>query len=62
MVAKGEKPKPIGLPIGVVGQQYRIWRLNEAAKYCTKEGESPVVENSRIVAESRVAWGTRNPM
>jgi hypothetical protein len=28
-----------------VGQQYRIRRLDEAAKYCTREGESPVIEN-----------------
>lgn len=28
-----------------MGERHRIWRLDEAAKYCTKEGESPVVEN-----------------
>jgi hypothetical protein len=44
--------------VGVVGQRHGIRRLDEALERCTIEGESPVVENSRILAESRVAWGT----
>ena len=36
--------------------------LDEVFERHTRGGESPVVENPRIVAESRVAWGTRNPV
>ncbi len=43
---------------GVVGQQDGRERLDEAAEYCIKEGENPVVENLTLLAGSRVGRGT----
>ncbi len=43
---------------GVVGQRYGLKRLDEAAEYCIREGENPVVESLMILAGSRVGRGT----
>ncbi len=43
---------------GVVGQRHGRERLDEAAEYCIREGENPVVENLTLLAGSRVGRGT----